>query len=182
MLPSSRVAEGLPLLGKLVSLRQFGATDITDAYLGWLNDPEVVRYSNQRFVRHSSDSAQRYLASFAGTANLFLSMRRRDTDAAIGTMTAYVSVPHGTVDLGIMVGDRAVWGRGYGQDAWSTMVEWFASQSRIRKVTAGTLACNRAMIRLTQKAGMQHEATRAQQEIVAGQPEDVQYYARFTGR
>ncbi|MCC6247256.1 MAG: hypothetical protein IT499_05810, partial [Rubrivivax sp.] len=36
------------LRGRRVRLRPFTAADITDAYIGWLNDPEVVRYSNQR--------------------------------------------------------------------------------------------------------------------------------------
>lgn len=174
--------ESFPLQGALVRLRPFTVEDISDAYVGWLNDPEVVRYSNQRFIRHTAESSRHYLAGFAGAAHLFLSIERPDTRAVIGTMTAYVSVPHGTVDLGIMVGDRTAWGHGYGQDAWSTLVDWFAMQPQIRKITAGTLACNHAMRRLTKRAGMLHEATRERQEIVDGQPQDILYYARFTGR
>ena len=169
-----------PLLGHRISLRRFGVTDITNAYLDWLNDPIVMRFSNQRFVRHSKASAKKYLAGFEGSSNLFLSVRRRDNDAALGTMTAYISVPHGTVDLGIMIGDRTVWGRGYGQEAWLTLVEWFAAAGEIRKITAGTLACHHAMIQLTQRSGMLHEATRVRQEIVEGEAQDILYYARFT--
>ena len=45
-------------------------------------------------------------------------------DRQIGTMTAYISVHHGTVDVGIMIGAKSVWGEGYGQDAWNTFVNW----------------------------------------------------------
>ena len=176
------MAETFPLLGARVRLRPFSEADISETYVGWLNDPQVVRYSNQRFAKHTVESSQRYLAGFAGTANLFLAIERLDSGAVIGTMTAYVWVPHGTVDLGIMVGDRTAWGGGFGQDAWSTLVEWFATQPQMRKITAGTLACNYAMIQLAKKAGMMHEATRERQEIVDGRPQDIHYYARFTVR
>ena len=59
-------ATGHPLLlrGHRVVLAPFQATDITETYLDWLNDPAVVRFSNQRFVRHDHTSSERYLASF----------------------------------------------------------------------------------------------------------------------
>ena len=33
-----------PLIGARVVLRPFQETDITEGYLGWLNDPEVTQY------------------------------------------------------------------------------------------------------------------------------------------
>ncbi|WP_137153232.1 GNAT family protein [Devosia sp. FKR38] len=170
------------LVGKLVTLRPFGAEDITDQYIGWLNDPRVVRFSNQRFRRHDAESCAAYLASFQHSANHFVSIRRRADDKAIGTMTAYVSLPHQTVDVGIMVGAPEVWGQGYGQDAWNTLLAWLADRADIRKITAGTLEGNIGMQRLMQRSGMTLEARRVAQEIVEGQPQDIVYYARFTDR
>jgi len=165
--------------GAKVLLRQFCLEDITDRYIGWLNDPAVVRFSNQRFVSHDRASCLRYLASFAATDNLFISVRRFDTGKAIGTMTAYVASHHGTVDVGIMIGDTSVWGGGYGQDAWNVLTNWLLAQDSIRKLTAGTLACNRAMIRIVERSGMQLEAVRKSQEIVDGMPQDILHFARF---
>ena len=69
-------ATPLPVLdGGRVRLRPFTAADISAAYIGWLNDPEVVRYSNQRFLHHDRASCERYLAGFAGSSNLFVSLR-----------------------------------------------------------------------------------------------------------
>ena len=101
------MGQDLLLTGKRVHLRPFRADDITDQYLGWLNDPLVTRFSNQRFRRHDRKSSLAYLATFADTANLFLSMRRLDDDSAIGTMTAYESTQHGTVDVGTVSKGRA---------------------------------------------------------------------------
>lgn len=166
--------------GQKVRLRPFEPADITDAYLGWLTDPIVTRFSNQRFRSHDRGSAAAFLASFAGTDNLFLSIDRRADSAAIGTLTVYVSRHHGTADVGIMVGDRSAWGRGFGQDAWTSLVEWLLARPEIRKVTAGTLACNLPMIRLAERSRMVPDGRRRDQEIVDGSPFDILYFAHFS--
>lgn len=162
-----------------VNLQPFAAGDIGEAYLGWLNDPEVVRYSNQRFVRHDRESAERFRASFGGSDNLFIAIRDASSNALLGTMTAYRSRHHATADVGIMVGNRAVWGRGNGEAAWSGLLDWLLNEGGLRKVTAGTLACNRGMVRLMEKSAMKLEGVRRAQEIVEGRPEDILLYGKF---
>jgi RimJ/RimL family protein N-acetyltransferase len=169
------------LRGNKIVLKPFLVADINDAYIGWLNDQNVVKFSNQRFLVHSIDSCLRYQASFEGTDNLFMSIRRLSDDALIGTLTAYVASNHGTVDVGIMIGEQSVWGMGYGLDAWNTMTNWLLGRKDIRKLTAGTLACNLGMIKLMERSGMILEATRKAQEVVEGCPVDIVYYAKFHG-
>lgn len=167
------------LEGAKVILKPFREEDITDDYIRWLNDPLVTRFSNQRFLEHDRDSCTRYLTSFEGSPNLFVSVRRRDDYRPIGTMTAYIAPRHGTADIGIMIGDRSVWGRGYGQEAWNLMASFLLEQQGLRKITCGTLECNHAMIRLARRSGMELEARRKAQELVDGEPADILYFARF---
>ncbi len=167
------------LEGRQTRLLPFVQADITPVYLGWLNDERVTRFSNQRFRRHDTASSMAYLATFNAADNLFLSVRRKEDGAAIGTMTAYVFRHHGTVDLGLLVGDIGTWGRGYGQDAWDALLNWLLQQGA-RKVTAGAAAGNRGMVTIMERSGMQLEATRKAQEIIDGQPDDVVYYACFS--
>lgn len=169
------------LLGTKILLRPFDVSDITPEYVSWLNDPEVVKYSNQRFVEHSEDSCLNFYNSFTYSDNLFISIRLQDTDEAVGTMTAYVSPHHGTVDIGIMIGERSVWGCGIGQDAWDTLLDWFIAQPHIRKITAGTMRCNQPMVKLMERSGMSLEAIQVKQELLDGMPQDLLYYAKFRG-
>ncbi len=161
-----------------VTLRAFTQADIAPAYLGWLNDPEVTRFSSQRFRQHTPESCEQYLASFAGTPNLFLSIRDAADDIPIGTMTAYRNPHHGLADIGIMVGERSRWGGGYGQAAWDLLSDWLLANGT-RKLTGGTLAGNRGMVRIFERSGMHLEATRKDHEIVDGAPMDIVLYARF---
>lgn len=170
----------LELRSSRLILRPFGADDLTDTYVGWLNDPAVVRFSNQRFQRHDLASCAEYLARFEGSGNLFVAICRAADRAVIGTMTARRSRHHGTADVGIMIGERSVWGQGFGQEAWNTLLGWLAGSPGMRKLTCGTLDCNLAMRRLAERSGMVLEGTRRAQEVVDGEPHDILYFARYT--
>lgn len=167
------------LIGEKVRVRAFSPDDITDAYIGWLNDSEVTRLSNQRFRTHDRASSEDYFTTFADSPNQFLSIQRREDDAAIGTMTIYADPNHRTADVGIMVGDRSVWGKGYAAEAWTLVIDWLIAQPGIRKVTAGTTAVNKPMIALAKKSGMGFEGARRSQEIIDGEAVDILYFGRF---
>jgi ribosomal-protein-alanine N-acetyltransferase len=172
----------LPTLrGRRVVLRPFTADDIDATYLGWLRDPEVVRFSNQRFVSHTRETCQRYLTGFEGSPNLFVSVRLpvSGREHTVGTLTAYRNPHHGTADIGILIGERSVWGQGVGLDAFATLADWLAGNPGLRKLTAGTLSCNVGMIRVAERAGFSLEAVRRGQETVDGLPVDVMLFARF---
>ena len=169
------------LNGRRTTIHRFEASDISDSYVQWLNDPVVTRYSNQRFFRHTYDSCCDYLNSFETSDNVFLKICSIDPVTMIGTMTAYVSIPHRTVDIGIMIGDRSVWGNGYGQDAWNTFLQWLGSLPTVRKVTGGAIRSNIAMLRIMERSGMTLEAIRPGQQLLDGVPEDVLYFGRFLG-
>jgi ribosomal-protein-alanine N-acetyltransferase len=169
----------LPLEGKMVRVRPLAASDLSNTYIGWLNDPVTVRFSNQRFIQHDHQSVRTYFDSFKGSKNVFLAIEDKHNNMLIGTMTIYVQHNHNTADVGILLGDKARWGKGYGRDAWCMVIDWLINTRGLRKVTAGTLSCNYGMIKLMGFAGMHLEATRHAQEIVDGQPQDIHYFARF---
>ena len=167
------------LEGALVRIERFEERDLSERYLGWLNDPETMRFSNQRFRDHDLASCRHYFDTFADSENDFLSVRRRGGGDAIGTMTVYHNQHHGTADVGIMIGDRSCWGRGFGQDAWDTVLSWLLGPRGTRKVTAGTVASNRGMVRLMERSGMTLEGVRRGQELIDGTPEDIVLYGKF---
>jgi RimJ/RimL family protein N-acetyltransferase len=164
-----------PLDGTKVSLRTFQERDITPAYICWLNDPQVVRYSNQRFRAHSMDSCRAYMESFVGSDNMFIAIYHEG--AFIGTMTAYCSAVHGTCDIGLLISPN-VQGKGLGKDAWGTLMAHLLATGT-RKVTGGTLRCNEAMVRIMQRSGMQADGVRAGQELVDGVAHDMLHFAKF---
>lgn len=171
--------KSFPLCGREVELRLFSEAHINEQYLGWLSDPEVVRYSNQRFRRHDEASSRAYLQSFQSGSNLFLAIHLRHSGKFVGTMSVYLSIPHETADMGIMIGDRNCWGRGVGKDAWVTLMSLLLESGKIRKITGGALRCNVGMVSIMSKSGMSPDGVRIRQELVDGLPHDILHFARF---
>ena len=166
--------------GSEIYLLPFENSDITSEYISWLNDPDVVRFSNQRFIRHTIKSSQIYLKSFKNTTNFFLTIRRQIDDLPIGTMTVYFSTHHKTANIGILIGQKSLWGQGLGQDAWDTITAWLIDSYQIRKVIGGTLSNNKAMIRIMERSGMRCEAIIPRQELFNSKEIDLYYYAKYS--
>ncbi len=169
----------LMLRGDNIRLQSVSDESITDEYVNWLNDKEVVRFSNQRFMQHSKESCLAYLQSFQGTDNIFLSINEIKNDRAIGSITAYLNIHHGTADMGLLIGDRSVWGNGYGLEAWQLLMGYLFNDAKIRKVTGGTVRDNIAMIKIMERSGMHLEAIRKKQELISGVAIDVLHFAKF---
>ena len=161
-------------------LRPFLATDVTPAYLAFLQDPIVTRFSNQRFRKHTIASCQAYQQSFQANDNSFLLIEHRQDSAAIGTMTIYRTPQHGTADIGLMLGNRHYWQKGLGLEAWLAVLEQLLQEQGIRKVTGGTARPNIAMVRIMEESGMTLEAVRQRHELIEGVAVDLLYYARFS--
>lgn len=168
-----------PWEGERVLLRPFKESDITLSYLNWLNNPDVLRFSNQRFHQHTRESCLRYLRSFIESNNKFFLIQDRVSERPLGTLTIYLNSYHRTADLGLMVGEKDSWGQGIGFDAFYAAVKQLTNSGEVRKITAGCLIINTAMVRIMEKAGLFLEATRCDQELVDGKPVDVVYFAKF---
>jgi len=176
---SKKSIPSLYIEGDRLRLSPFNLENITDEYISWLNNPEVVRFSNQRFTVHTKDSCKKYFDSFEGTTNQFLAIEDKSCNEMVGTLTVYFNHHHQTADVGILFGAVNKWGQGYGLEAFSLIIKTLSSIHAVRKITAGALACNVGMVKLMERSGLKLEAVRSGQELVDGRPEDILYFSYF---
>lgn len=154
-------------------IEPFTEQHLTLRYVGWLNDPEVVRFSEQRFKTHSLESCRDYMQSFENTANYFWALVIRDANLGhIGNMTAYVDSDQMIADLGIMIGEKKIWAQGYGLEAWLA-VSQYLFESGITKVTAGTLSVNSRMLALMRRSGMGDDIYIPRESLFEGRAIDI---------
>ncbi|MEO0443044.1 MAG: GNAT family N-acetyltransferase, partial [Pseudomonadota bacterium] len=168
-----------PLQSERLTLDLFTTENITADYVSWLNNTEVMRFSNQRFTHHNMDSCKDYFHSINKSDALFLSINQRRHQRYIGTMTVYFARAHRTADIGILIGDPQVWGQGFGREAWLLLLSTLLNAVNVRKVTAGTLACNHGMLAIMKNCGMRADGQRSQQELIDGQAVDILHFAAF---
>ncbi len=175
----SEIISMLPIILKRVSIRLFTARDISDDYISWLNDSEVMKFSNQRFSSHNRETCEDFFNSIQSLDAIFLIIIFQENKEAVGTMTVYFSRSHQTADIGIMLGNKAFWDIGLGTEVLDGVMEFLFKKVGVRKVTSGTLSCNKGMIRVCEKVGMVPDGVRKNQELINDKPYDIVYFAKF---
>lgn len=161
-------------------IESFSEKHLTERYIGWLNNPVVVQYSDQRFKKHTRESGNAYLKSFEGTPNYFFAVTvKNSTLGHIGTLTAYIDPNHSVADIGILIGEIQAWGKGYATEAWTAVCDYLFRVIGIRKITGGTIEPNIPMLKLMDRVGMIPDGCRIRQCIWNGQEVDIIHKAIF---
>lgn len=166
---------------------QFPVKELVRTHLGWLNDPEVMKYSENRHHRHTYKLCEKYINSFDHQQNhlwaiLDKQVKRHPaepwTDHYLGHLAAYRDPNNKIAEVGILLGERIAWNRGLGTEAWKGVCDWLLSNGT-RKIEAGCMAVNKPMTRIFEKTGMLIEGRRKDHFLFDGQPSDMIMAARY---
>ncbi|MBZ0104030.1 MAG: GNAT family N-acetyltransferase [Sulfuricella denitrificans] len=158
----------------------FDASLLTKRYVGWLNDPEVVRFSEQRHRHHDLAGCTAYFDSFEHSPHFFCAILHKGTpDEHIGNISIAVDRANRVADISIMLGEKQYWGQALGAEAWARVMEELFANQNIRKITAGTMALNHGMLTVMKRCGMEEEGRRKRQFLCDGQEVDMVMAAAF---
>jgi RimJ/RimL family protein N-acetyltransferase len=165
---------------KRLRIIPFNENHLQQKYVGWLNDAELMRYSEQRHKKHDIENCRIYLKSFEGTANFFWAIEEIEVGYGhIGNITAYVNEKNLLADVGIMIGAKEARNKHYGIEAWMGVCNYLFNNVPIRKMTAGTISLNIPMLKIMDATGMIEDGIRKKQFLVEGQEVDIIHKALF---
>lgn len=165
---------------KRLLLVPFNEKHLQQKYVDWLNDRELMRYSEQRHKKHDIESCRAYMKSFEGTPNYFWAIEEIELGIGhIGNITAYVNEKNQLADIGIMIGAKEAQNKHYGMEAWMAVSEYMFNTVHIRKLTAGTLSVNVPMLKIMDRAGMIEDGIRKKQFLFEGREVDIIHKAFF---
>ena len=172
---------GRTLDGARLRLRDLEPSDATDAYERWMNDPEVTRYLESRFGRHDRDSLRGYIETNRQADGVYaFAIELVDGDRHIGNIKlGSFEEPHRRADIGILIGERDCWGRGYATEAIALLTEWAFADLGLEKLTAAAYGPNTGSIRAFERAGFTVEAVRPRHYRAGDEFVDGVYLARL---
>ncbi len=177
--PESRMSIATLKTARL-RLDSFAEVHLSKRYVSWLNDPEVVRYSEQRYRQHSMETCQQYVRAMADAENPLWAITAVDRASGhVGNISASLDRNNQLCDVAILIGERSAWGHGLGTEAWIAVCDFMLGSMGMRKVVGGALAANRAMIRIMEGSAMQPDGVRPRHYLVDGVETDLVYYARY---
>lgn len=176
------IIAGSPLLGKLVRLRFRTAADIP-LLVQWYSDPDVLHWlgmSEAPTATYESEAA-RFQATEDDLTRRSWTIETREGKAIGNIALINLNDLHATAELGISVGEKAYWGRGYGTDAIRTLLAHAFGQMRLRRVWLITDADNERGIRSYEKCGFVREGLLRGHRLRYGEPLDMLSMAVMAG-
>lgn len=153
----------------------FTKKHITEKYVSWLNDPLVVRYSEQRHRNHTLKTCENYYFLQQNTPNYFLAIEveRDKLFSHVGNIGVAVDLNNHTADMAILLGDRRVWGTGVGGRAWIAVMRTLMYTLGFRVITAGTMSVNEPMLALLKRSGMEIDGSTPERFLWEGKVVDM---------
>lgn len=156
--------------GKTVNLRPMEAGDLDRVY-AWINDREVTRHLNMRYPisRLAEETWLRERASAPlSYANVGFAIETKD-GTQIGSVNFHEVYPENRKGhLGIMIGDKAYWSRGYGADALVTFLRFAFDEMDLRRIDLTVDADNERAIACYRKVGFAEEGRMRQARYARG--------------
>ena len=125
-----------------IKLVKFKKKFITKAMISWLNDKNLMRYSEQRFFKHTRASCIKFYSDNLRSNNLYYAIF--DENRHIGNIRVVVDKFNSVADIGILI---AYQNHGYGNIAWKKIMNILVKKG-VRKITGGAMITNKAMIKI----------------------------------
>lgn len=158
--------------GKKVYLRPLEEGDLHRLYR-WINDPEVSIFLDQTFplpLVYEAEFLKKSMTRPAFPTDIIFAICLNEDDRHIGVMGLHrIRYDHGTASTGSFIGEKDLWGQGYGFDAKMILLDFAFNTLRLRKVTAGAKAFNGRSLGFNAKCGYREEGRRVGQFLVKGE-------------
>lgn len=154
------------LTGKLVRLTAQNTDRDAKPLAEWSRDTEYLRLMEVHPVRpQNADHFKRHMEYDTNPRFYPFSIRVLENDEFIGDiMLMYVNHFHRDCYVGIGIGNRAYWGKGYGSDAMNVILRFAFMELNLHRVSLDTLGKNTRAIRSYEKCGFVIEGQRRRAE------------------
>jgi RimJ/RimL family protein N-acetyltransferase len=143
------------LVGRSIVMRRFDSSQIHDRYIGWLNDPVVNAHSRRLGLPAVGEhEARGYLEGLVGD-EIVLAIHHPDHGHVGNLKYGPVDWPNQRSDISILIGERAVWGKGLGAEAMYLATAFLFRDLGLNRVDAGSN--NPAFLAMVSKLGWRVE-------------------------
>lgn len=165
------------LQGQRVTLKPFTREAYRQRY-EWQSDAVVSYYAHGQ--KHAMtapldaymDEYNRYLGEDPNGSGLFAVYS--ETDELIGEVDyREMDLVNRSVVIGISLGKKDIWGKGYGTDAVRTLCQFLFERFGLERIQLDTWAGNARAIRSYEKVGFRAEGLLRKATLVSGVPSDV---------
>jgi RimJ/RimL family protein N-acetyltransferase len=164
------------ILGKRIRFRGIGRADLP-IFVAWMNDPDVRR-GTSRYLPLSLGQEEAWYAEVlkrpAEEQPFGIEMRKGRGWLLIGTISFFdINWQGRSAELGIMIGEKSEWNKGYGREAMWLMMQHGFETLNLHRIVLHVYPENGGAVRVYEKIGFVHEGRLRDDHYANGQYSDV---------
>ena len=166
--------------GQLVRLSAEEPQVIAESFVRWQRDSEFHRLLTSSpagitSIPRVTEWVEKMLNE-RKERNFYFGIRTLEDDRLIGDMALEINLwSHGYTYVGIGLGEREDWGKGYGTDAMRILLRYAFNELNLPRVTLDVFEYNPRAIRSYEKVGFVHEGRVRQLLLREGRRWDLIY-------
>ena len=146
------------LKGKRVRLRALEREDVERCHR-WLNDEVVTKYLGWRDPLSMVEEERWFEEQSSDKSRLVLAIEVEGNH--IGNIGLHdIDFRNGKATIGIIIGEKGEWGKGYGSEAMCVLLRYAFEDLRLHRVGSFVLVENMRSIRCLEKSGFVREGMR----------------------
>ncbi len=147
----------MKLTGKKVILRPIELRDAR-RFVDWMNDPEITRLARGNANKLTLAGEKEWIRSIPklrGQKHFSIDTHDGVHIGGIGFKTINKLSSNG--EIGITIGDKRYWGKGYGTDAMRSLIDYGFKKLGLHRIYVYVFAYNKRSIAMNKKLGFRKE-------------------------
>jgi len=145
----------LIIKGINVFLKLLNADDVTLVYFNWMQDANITKYLESRWRNYTLDDLKTYVTEInnSQTGFLFGIFQSENAEHIGNVKIGGINQIHRYGDLGILIGNKKMWGKGYAVEAINLITQYGFNELNLNKLVAGIYKVNENSYKAFIKAG-----------------------------
>ena len=157
---------------KRLVMRPLGLSFLSNTYLNWMQDEEVVKFMDSGGKNYSFNDLKEYLLEIDEKNIYSWAIILKDRNYHIGNIKIDpIDSKKSTGEYGIMIGDKSSWGKGYAREASLGIINFCFNDLLLRKINLGVVSNNENALSLYKSLGFVEE-----KRIKKQNPSNDSYY------
>lgn len=167
------------LIGEKCYLSPYEA-EYAPLFYQWLNDMEVVR-NLQLFGMSINLASETQAMGDLGKGHNYLIVDKASDSVIGGLGLMDIDQAHGTAELGIVIGDKGYWGKGYGTEAMRLLAAYGFDYLNLGNIMLKVYSYNARAIKAYEKVGFKRIGARRGALRLEGKRHDIVYMDMLPG-
>ena len=149
------------IYGERIYLRRLTENDASEAYVRWMNDPDINQYLESRFYVQTIESTKTFIRSVTNDNNYQFGIFIKETDQHIGNIKiGSINHYHKYADIGFLIGEKEYWGKGIASEAIKLATDFAFRTLKLHKLWGGAYAPNVGSMKAFLKNGYVEEGVK----------------------